>query len=370
MVTLRFVGSPGMACTSSLQASSSEASSVHSRGPSAGYRSKAARSSERRTPWGVWATASDARSTVVTTSSPARRLTVSMIGTTGIAAPCRAAVAATRSMRSGEGTGRAPSWTRTTRSVPSGGGSSRLDAAHPAATDSCRRRPPGTTARTVGGSQDASRTSARESAATTTHDPTDDRRGRQRGQGPGQQRPPADLGQDLVDPGHPTGRARGDDDGVGTAGRRGGPVGGRPARGRQSSRGWAKIIRPATVWSTRVTVTSRSVLMIAAAAFHDDHRAVVEEADALAALLALLDDPDPELLAGQHHRLDGVGQRLMFSTRTPCSSATRFRLKSLVMIAPLSAWPAAPAWRRPRGRPAKSSSTISTGVGAIPSAAG
>ena len=44
--------------------------------------------------------------------------------------------------------------------------------------------------------------------------------------------------------------------------------------------------------------------------FDDDHRPVVEEADALAGLLALLDDPDVQLLAGQHGGLDRVGQRV------------------------------------------------------------
>ena len=49
-----------------------------------------------------------------------------------------------------------------------------------------------------------------------------------------------------------------------------------------SWRGWAKIIRPATVWSTRVTVTSTSLSIDFAAALDHDHRAVVEVADALA----------------------------------------------------------------------------------------
>ena len=35
----------------------------------------------------------------------------------------------------------------------------------------------------------------------------------------------------------------------------------RPSPGPQSRRGWAKIIRPATVWRTRVTATSRSLSM-------------------------------------------------------------------------------------------------------------
>ena len=47
-------------------------------------------------------------------------------------------------------------------------------------------------------------------------------------------------------------------------------------------------------------------LEVAAAALDDDHRAVVEERDALAGLLALLDDLDPERFAGQERRLDRV----------------------------------------------------------------
>ena len=41
-----------------------------------------------------------------------------------------------------------------------------------------------------------------------------------------------------------------------------------------------------------------------------DHRAVVEEGDALAGFLAFLDDLDAQLLAGQERRLHGVGQRV------------------------------------------------------------
>ena len=46
------------------------------------------------------------------------------------------------------------------------------------------------------------------------------------------------------------------------------------------------------------------------AALDDDHRPVVEETDALARLLALLDHLDPQLLAGQDGRLHGVGERV------------------------------------------------------------
>ena len=49
---------------------------------------------------------------------------------------------------------------------------------------------------------------------------------------------------------------------------------------------------------------------MACAALDDDHRPVIEEADTLARLLALLDDPDVELLAGQDRGFDRVGQRV------------------------------------------------------------
>ena len=78
----------------------------------------------------------------------------------------------------------------------------------------------------------------------------------------------------------------------------------------QSRRGWAKIIRPATVWRTRVTLHVDLPVDEPGAALDHDHRPVVEEADALAGLLALLDDPDAQLLAGQDRRLHRVRQRV------------------------------------------------------------
>ena len=48
----------------------------------------------------------------------------------------------------------------------------------------------------------------------------------------------------------------------------------------------------------------------ARAALDDDHRAVVQVADALAGLLALGDDLDPQRVAGQQRRLQRVGQRV------------------------------------------------------------
>ena len=75
--------------------------------------------------------------------------------------------------------------------------------------------------------------------------------GRERIDRPGQQLPAGDDVTQLVGAAHPPRRACRDDDRIGSAG-----------RGRsQSSRGWAKIIRPATVWRTRVTATSRSLSM-------------------------------------------------------------------------------------------------------------
>ena len=75
---------------------------------------------------------------------------------------------------------------------------------------------------------------------------SDRRRGREGVERPGEQRSSADLHRELVVAAHPARRPRGDHDHVGRA------------RLAQSSRGWAKIIRPATVWSTRVTDTSSS----------------------------------------------------------------------------------------------------------------
>ena len=74
--------------------------------------------SDARAPWGVWAAASPDRSTVSTITSPATRLSVSATGSTGIAAPWSAAARATAATSSGVATGRAPSWTRMTRSSP------------------------------------------------------------------------------------------------------------------------------------------------------------------------------------------------------------------------------------------------------------
>ena len=87
-----------------------------------------------------------------------------------------------------------------------------------------------------------------------------------------------------------------------------------PACGRsdrsQSSRGWAKIIRPATVWRTRVTVTSRSLSMSRAPPSTTIIVPSSRKPTPWPGLLALLDHPDPQLLAGEHRGLHGVRQRV------------------------------------------------------------
>ena len=75
VVTLRFIGSPGIAWTGILQASRRAASSVKVRAPLAGKRSSAASSRLRRAPCGVWATPSPARSTVAPIQPSSIRLT-------------------------------------------------------------------------------------------------------------------------------------------------------------------------------------------------------------------------------------------------------------------------------------------------------
>ena len=108
--------------------------------------------------------------------------------------------------------------------------------------------------RRAAGSQRAAATSARRSARGHDHDPGDDGGCGDRGERPGRGAATTDRPRRAC-PGRPsasTGRRH--DDGV-----RRRPAPRRSSRRRaQSRRGWAKIIRPATVCRTRVTDTSRS----------------------------------------------------------------------------------------------------------------
>ena len=100
-----------------------------------------------------------------------------------------------------------------------------------------------------------------------------------------------------------------------------------PPTGGHASRGWAKTIRPATVWRTRDDGHARlRVDHVAAAALDHDHRPVVEVRDALAGLLALLDDLDLQRVAGQERRLDRVGELVEVQDADALSCATRLRL--------------------------------------------
>ena len=197
--------------------------------------------------------------------------------------------------------GRAASWTRTTRSAVGRRESSAPDARR---DRSCRRSPPATTPRRPGShdarrisatalGRDARRRSARRRAAAASASSVHASNGRPPIGGAACRRPPSAS----TAPGGTTTTSAPS------------PVAGSGAVA-QSRRGWAKIIRPATVWRTRVTFTSTSLVDEPGAALDDDHRPVIEEADALAGLLALLDHLDPELLAGQDGGLHGVGQRV------------------------------------------------------------
>ena len=128
-VTLRLAGSPGTTWTGILQASRRAASSVQVPWL-ASSEASAVRRMPRRMPCGVCAAASPERSTVAAIRSPSMRLSVSDTGTTGIAAPCAAAASTTAAMSAVETAGRAPSWTRTTRS-PSGVGRRALERVEP-----------------------------------------------------------------------------------------------------------------------------------------------------------------------------------------------------------------------------------------------
>ena len=142
MVILKFSLEPGTTRTGWPSASTSAASSVASR-PAARACACASRSSPTEKACGVCASQSARRSTV-----PSRKrsgetlLMVSWTGTAASAAPWRRASASTRSTRAVVANGRAPSW-MTTYSMSSG------RARRPAATESCRSRPPATAGRQV-----------------------------------------------------------------------------------------------------------------------------------------------------------------------------------------------------------------------------
>ena len=211
-VTLRFAGSPGIAWTEMVQASSRAASSVKSGGRSGGNRFQASSSRRRRAPWGVCAAASPARSTVSTMRSPSTRLSVSATGCTGIAAAVgyhgvddpvhergrdhRACAVVDQH--------RAVAARRVHAIEVADPGGDRGLARGAAGNDLAARRQPC-------GRGDGGKAIGRHDQ----HDPIDPARGRDRRHGPGEQRAPADEGRELVDPAHPARRPRAHDHRVG-----------------------------------------------------------------------------------------------------------------------------------------------------------
>ena len=145
-VTLRLVGSPGTTWTGILQASSSAASSVQSRrSPGGGPAERPRAASPARTPCGVWARPSAARSTVADDPSPSTRLSVSATGRTGIAAPCSTAARDDRGRRGRPGRAGARRRGRGRPDRRRIGHRAARAPRSPPRTESCRRSPPATT---------------------------------------------------------------------------------------------------------------------------------------------------------------------------------------------------------------------------------
>ena len=266
-VILSAPASPGTVTTATPWRASSSCSSPKSPGRRRTPRWPP-RSSSRRAPWGVCA-----RNSVAPVGGrrdhDRRRVTClseSTTGSTGMAAPWARPRLATRSASADVASGRAASWTRTT---------STRSARTPVATESWRRGPPATTD-APGARQPrlGAQGAAIRSGAVTTMMSRTAARAAHRVDRPVERRAAADGGARLVGAAHAAAGTGGDDDGVGEAARVGEhplsvpycprhPVARRAARARRlpgqpPATGWAKTIRPATVWRTRVTWTSSS----------------------------------------------------------------------------------------------------------------
>ena len=245
--------------------------------------------------------------------------------------------------------GRAPSWIRTTRSASA---PCRSSSATPAATDSWRRPPPATTAARAG-IQAAARSSSTRSAAVTTTSRSMTAARRERVQRPGQQRTPADRRRDLVDPAHPrrfapatTTTSAG---GVGLREVNRGAAG-RRSCGRPRSAGPGSRPRRDPCRCTARRPRRRSSCR---------RRGSRRPGPAsLPSWMTRTRSSSPGSTAG----FTAFASELMFSTRMPCSSATRFRLKSFVRMALLRAWARAISFASTSPISGTSSSTISTGV--------
>ena len=267
------------------------------------------------------------RSTVATIRSSSTRFSASATGSAGIAAPWSPRRRRPGSTSPGDTSGRAPSWTSTTRRRRGRGpGVRALRTRHApsprdahAAQLATNRRRHEDHARSRGEHHGASTASSRRCGTTMTasslsaaHPAT-----RRRHHDRVRRRAPDEAS--ALDAVHPASRLAGPASHQARVGRRRlRPVG----NGWVSPRGierrrWAKTIRPATVWRMQVTVTSRSC-DVASTALDHDHRAVVEEGDALARLLALLMTlTRSSSRPGAPQGLTAFASELMFITRRP-----------------------------------------------------
>ena len=207
---LEVVGSPGIAWTGMVQASSRAASSVRSRGPPAGSARRRVRAGPRRTPCGVWAAPSPARSTVAPTTSPSIRLTVSATARPGSRRRAARGRGGDRARRArGDDRRPRPVVDQDDRGRPPRRRRARRAPRAPAATDSWRRAPPATTATDAAGSHAAPR-SARPGRRDATSD--DPRRPRARPRSRRASRRGAagrrSVPSELVDAGHPAATSR------------------------------------------------------------------------------------------------------------------------------------------------------------------
>ena len=268
-VTLRLLGSPGIAWTAMLQASSRAASSVHV-ARSGGWIPREARPQQR---------SADTlrrlgRRERLAVDGPGDRVPLDALDRLGDRhdrdrGAVSAAARATARTSSAEASGRAPSWTSTTRSRP---GRHRRGF-RGGRVEGVERRQPGrdrlVAPRAAGDHGDDLRAAARERPRARQHArPARDERRSDRSAGTA-----AIASIDQASSGLPSievgaacrarpsaGRSlpRGHDDPRRTGSS---APSHRRARSGPMSAGWAKTIRPATVWSTRVTVTSRSLSM-------------------------------------------------------------------------------------------------------------
>ena len=324
-----------------------------------------------RTPCGVWADASDVAIDRLddATISPSMRLSVSVTGNDRDRGAVRRGRRERRpSTSAADGSGRAPSWTSTITPVVSRRLQLRRARPRPAATDSCRR----VAARDHGDDPldepRRARISARPGPAevTTTIRSTTVSTAASASIDHASSGRPADLVGELVDAAHPSRRAR-------RRRRSRRRPGSMPAIGAAAASIEPRLGEDHPAGDGLEDPRHRHVEVLVDVpdpALDDDHRPVVEEADALAGLLALLDDPDPQLLAGQDGGLDGIRERVDVEDADPLElgDAVEVEVVRQDRLAPRLGQRRR-ASRRPRRRPGRRRRR-SRPASSIPSASG